>query len=140
DAEGTVVLDTGPRPPTLVFDCIIPVPVNNSILSMVSIREIVRSPNQCLRVLQMQRYAVENPTMNADDVLRTMIGLQILEKSQMVGWHRIEESSIRKGQSFSDKARSQALDFAVKHGCGVGRVTADRRKRLQRQDPDVTRG
>src|SRR5207302_8476821 len=75
-----------------------------------------------------------------DDVLRTMIGSQILEKNQMAGSHRIEESSIRKGQSSSDKARPQPLDFAVKHRCGLGRVTADRRKRLQRQDPDVTPG
>jgi hypothetical protein len=51
DTKGAIFHYTWSGPAGFIHDRIVPMSVNHRLLSMVSGWEVVRSPNQCLRVL-----------------------------------------------------------------------------------------
>src|SRR5215831_2129540 len=87
--------DSGRRPAVIVDDGIVPVSVDEDILSCVPIREVVASPDQRESTLIFEaRHAWIRTAVRADAVRGPVIQRQAFEEQTMISGHDIEEHFI----------------------------------------------
>ena len=126
NAVSPIVVDAGPGPSGFVLRRVTPMTVDNGLLTPVSLRKTIRSPDEGFRILQMDGASARiNTGVHAENVTSLVVRHQLSEEGGMRSWHLIEERFITDANLFSDQTLSRGFQFGLNPCSRLCRVTAD---------------